>query len=87
MDNQSLYCKDLCMECGRLYPQGVWGNKCRCKGQYKLATNAVHLMECSTKDCFNMLGQLTDDIYSEPELIYCHECVNKALKKGNNNDG
>lgn len=60
---------DICMVCGTTHESELWGAQC-CGG------SCVHLIECS--GCSNVMGQLTDDDYCGPDVLYCHECVTKA---------
>ena len=62
--------EDICITCGKEVESELWGGKCE-EGHV-----VVHQQKCS--GCDAIMGQVTDDDYCGPELLYCPECVTKA---------
>ena len=62
---------DLCMACGKQHESELWGAKCDCQNP-----EVVHLQKCS--GCDAIMGQITDDDYCGPKLLYCPSCVKHA---------
>ena len=59
---------DFCLNCRKTHDSKLWGADCDCD-----KPNVVHTIKCD--GCENILGQITDDDYCEPEKIYCHICM------------
>jgi len=64
--------EDICPGCGSQAPSQLWGSYCSCGKQ------RVHQMACTR--CGRLCGQLTDDDYCGPEVMFCPDCLDKVRK-------
>ena len=64
---------DLCITCGKRVSVTLWGKGC------EAGHSAVHLQPCN--GCGRLCGQVTDDDYCGPDLLYCPDCIEAAIAK------
>lgn len=66
---------DVCLNCTQEHKTQVFGATCNCSNP-----NIVHRQKCT--GCDKIIGYMIDDDYCELTKLYCSDCMNISVHKG-----